>query len=479
MQNKKIKSIRKTKKDFVIYVDTDSVASDSVIRTDLYGEMKICDLFCELENLFDYTVNSVVDKTGRKFIFPDNLRMPYFDEKNKNVKFGYIEYIERHLVEKNIYNITTVSGKSIEITEDHSLMVYRDEKLIEVNPFEIISTDLLVTIKNDELDYELECIRECNFSGMKKQEMYDVGMVDTPHTFFANDILVHNSIFCSCLPLVKKQSPDIDTENDDEMIPRILEYAKEVQNYINEFYNVMAKRMFNIENHRFDIKQEVIAKTSIWIAKKRYCQYIINEGGVAVDGEEPEIKGLDVVRTSFPVMFRKFMKEFIKDILKKKPKEEIVEKFLNFKKKFNTYPIIEIAKNTSVKFKSKDKNKDYNPKTRQPFNYVKGTPAQAKAALFYNDFLKKFELDKKVEPILHGQKIKWVYVKQNEFGIDSMAMKADDTDPEEIMEFLEKYVDRNAMFEQELKSKLEDFYNVLGWELPSDSFVSINKFFDF
>lgn len=286
-----------------------------------------------------------------------------------------------------------------------------------------------------------------------------------------------DSIFCSALPLIQQKYKDVDIDDDKQMTPKILEVTKEVQQYVNDFYDIMAKKMFNIENHRFDIKQEVVAKTSMWLAKKRYCQFIINNGGVEVD--ELEVKGLDVVRTSFPIKFKIFMQEFIQDILRKQPKERVIEKLCEFKKNFNSYPIIEIAKNTSVKFLSADNKHDYNPKDRTPFNFVKGTPAQVKAALYYNDFLKKFELNTTVEPILHGQKIKWVYLKQNEYGIECMALKADDTDPEEILDFINQYIDRNAMFEQELKGKLKDFYDVLGWDFPSDSFGSSSKFFNF
>jgi hypothetical protein len=327
------------------------------------------------------------------------------------------------------------------------------------------------------MNYKFEKVKRITSLGVVEEHMYDIGMVDTPHTFFANDILVHNSIFCSALPIIKKDFDGIDIEDDKEMIPKILSVTKKVQSYINEFYDIMAKRMFNLDSHRFDIKQEVIAKTSIWIVKKRYCQFIINNGGVEVN--ELEVKGLDVVRTSFPIKFRVFMKEFIEDVLHKKPKDYVVDKLCTFKTEFNSYSVIDIAKNTSVRFISTDKKKNYDPDSREPFNSVKGAPAQVKAALYYNDFLKKFNLESSVEPISNGQKIKWIYLKQNEFGVDCMAMKADGTDPDEVMDFINKYVDRNAMFEQELKSKLKDFYDVLDWEFPSDSFHSANKFFDF
>lgn len=474
--NKKIKRIKEKCHDFVIYCDTDSVAGNSIVMTDKFGKKSLNELFEILVN--DNNNEYISDITGREFVFPYQLKLPFYSNEDKRIQYGEVDYIEKHRVKKELFEITTESGKKIVVTDDHSIMVDRDDKLVEIKANELKKDDTLICMLGEcDLTYIKEKIKTIKSLGVCDEIMYDVGMVDTPNTFFANDILVHNSIFCSALPLIQQKYKDVDIDDDKQMTPKILEVTKEVQQYVNDFYDIMAKKMFNIENHRFDIKQEVVAKTSMWLAKKRYCQFIINNGGVEVD--ELEVKGLDVVRTSFPIKFKIFMQEFIQDILRKQPKERVIEKLCEFKKNFNSYPIIEIAKNTSVKFLSADNKHDYNPKDRTPFNFVKGTPAQVKAALYYNDFLKKFELNTTVEPILHGQKIKWVYLKQNEYGIECMALKADDTDPEEILDFINQYIDRNAMFEQELKGKLKDFYDVLGWDFPSDSFGSSSKFFNF
>jgi DNA polymerase elongation subunit (family B) len=286
-----------------------------------------------------------------------------------------------------------------------------------------------------------------------------------------------DSCFASALPIIKKNMPDIDLNDEKAMTEAILKVTGDVQSFVNKFYDVMAKRYFNIEKHRFDAKQEVIAKTSFWLAKKRYAQFIINKAGIECD--EMEVKGIDVVRTSFPIRFRKFMQKFLDDMLRKLPKDQIDASILEFKDKMSTYPVIEIAKNTSVKFKSQNGDNDYNPKTRHPFQFMDGTPAQAKAALAYNDLLKTWKLDKDVPEIFHGQKIKWVYLKQNQYGIEGIAMKADGTDPDRIMEFIEQYVDRNAMYEQELRGKLLDFYNVLNWSYPNETDVKLEEFFSF
>ena len=44
---------------------------------------------------------------------------------------------------------------------------------------------------------------------------------------------------------------------------------------------------------------------------------------------------------------------------------------------------------------------------------------------------------------------------------------------------LEKFADKRAMYNYELKDKLGDFYNVLSWEYPTETAVKCATFFEF
>ena len=56
--------------------------------------------------------------------------------------------------------------------------------------------------------------------------------------------------------------------------------------------------------------------------------------------------------------------------------------------------------------------------------------------------------------------------------LNALAMKGDGNDPDEILDIINQYVDRKKMFEQELKSKLVDFYDVFKWTFPNPSMVT-------
>ena len=114
------------------------------------------------------------------------------------------------------------------------------------------------------------------------------------------------------------------------MTNKILEIASEVQQYLNNSYDLFAKKFCNIDEHRFEIKQELIAKSGLFVTKKRYGMKIINDNGVKVN--KLHVKGLDIVRSSFPAAFKECLTKVLEDILAGVPMLKINEFILNFKK---------------------------------------------------------------------------------------------------------------------------------------------------
>ena len=112
-------------------------------------------------------------------------------------------------------------------------------------------------------------------------------------------------------------------------------------------FNLTEKR-FGDKTHTFDAKQEVISKTSFWLAKKRYAQWIIHKEGSLLKEPELEVKGIDMVRTSFPLAFRAFMKTFLEKILTDCPQKEMDEMILAFKAKVPSLDVIDLAKFATV-----------------------------------------------------------------------------------------------------------------------------------
>jgi DNA polymerase elongation subunit (family B) len=170
-----------------------------------------------------------------------------------------------------------------------------------------------------------------------------------------------------------------------------------------------------------------------------------------------DVKGLDVVRSSFPKAFQEYMSGMLKDILMGKDNEYVDTKLLAFKASMINLPVNKIAKGGAIKELSKYDNGKWRKDSGLAIaNFEKGTPAHVK----------------------DGDKVKWVYLRQNPLGLDTVAFK-DYNDPKEIMDFVEQYVDRDMIFKAELENKLDDFYKALKWEKASTETQTAKKFFTF
>jgi len=282
-----------------------------------------------------------------------------------------------------------------------------------------------------------------------------------------------DSVFFSAVPLMDKRYPNWKDEEQDTIAGYVDVIAGEMQDYLNDFYDILSKKVFNVDKdkHRLEIKKEFVAKAGLWIAKKRYAQWIIMNNGVPMD--KLDVKGLDVKRSSFPKAFQDIMAEVLISILRGETEEQISDKVLAFKKSMVGLDVKNIAKNSAVKELTK-----YMGKKRQLFEVMKGTPAHVKAAIAYNDCLKHFNTPFKYEPMRNGDKIKWVYLKNNPLGLDGLGFTGY-SDPPEIEEFIQTYVDHNKIFERELKGKLQDFFDAIGWGDVVSEQRTAEKFFSF
>jgi len=280
-----------------------------------------------------------------------------------------------------------------------------------------------------------------------------------------------DSVFYSAIPLVKKDFPNADLTDDKFMTEKILETAGIVQDYINKSYDLFAKKFLNIDEHRFDIKQECVAKSAFWVTKKRYGQWIINDGGIVCD--RLDVKGLDIVRSSFPPAMRKLMTGVLKDILGSVDKDSIDEDILKFKKEMKKTDIQDISLPTGVRKLTKFKAPT--PRGAVFTTMRKGTPVHVKAAWIYNDLLKYWGLNN-FEKIKSSEKIKWVYLKPNTMNVKQIGFKGYD-DPKEIMDFIKENIDYDKLFERALEKKIRMFYEALNWDMPVDKINTLERFF--
>ena len=267
----------------------------------------------------------------------------------------------------------------------------------------------------------------------------------------------------------------------EEKIDITYKTSQVVEKYINESWDGFCKHFLNSDNHFLNIKQEYVSESGLWIAKKRYAQKIISEKGVLIsqmtNGAKEwklDVKGMDVVRSNFPKAFREFMSGVLIDILNISEKKKIDDKVLAFREDMKQKPMFDIMFPTGVKELKKYKTKK--AKGQMFGDRVKGTPVHAKSALNYNDLMEYYKVTAS-QPITDGEKIKWTYLKNNPFGLESCAVKGFE-DPEEILKFITQYIDYEKIFTASLENKLGDFYSALNWgSIPKND--NMSDFFSF
>lgn len=167
------------------------------------------------------------------------------------------------------------------------------------------------------MKYELDEIEICEPSGEYKDEyVYDIEMNDDTHTFIANDILVHNSLYLCYNPLLKsiKGYEKMTVEQKRDIIERINTEFMDEHNgkFIDNFY----KERFGKSVHKFEM--ETINRSGCWLeVKKRYAQLLLWKDGRKFDADDMplKVKGLEMVKASYPSMARTILKDLTRYLL--------------------------------------------------------------------------------------------------------------------------------------------------------------------
>ena len=291
-------------------------------------------------------------------------------------------------------------------------------------------------------------------------------------------------------PLLRHRFPNFDEMSDKEKDTELEKIALEYQDIITKHYDNVAKDVFNINQfkwfdkpHWLEMKTECVIRSAYFRATRRYAQWITKQEGIETD--KLDIKGLEFQKANFPPLLGEFFNNALVDVLKGAKQDEIDIRVKEFKKQIldGTIPLTKLGNPTSVKQINKHQGKPARAgeifsklnDVKNKANKKLGCPAAVKAAIRYNDLLRFWKLDTKHSLISQGDKIKWVYLKNNPYQIEEIAFLDYDM-PEKISTFIEQYADRKKIFESILLNKLEGFYSDMEWTLNLNPYI--NQFFD-
>ena len=297
-----------------------------------------------------------------------------------------------------------------------------------------------------------------------KDDINYCAYVDTDSNYFnAEPILLH--LF-----------PNFEDLPDKEKDSKLEQVALAYQDIITDDYKRLAEECFNIpaKKSRLEMKTECVIRSAYFRATRRYAQWITKQEGI--EKETLDIKGLEFMKANFPPLLGDFFNDILRQVLKGESHQNILSQIKSFKEKIlsNEIPITELGNPTAVKklYKYKGLKQAGNLFT----SIEKGAPAPVRAAIKYNDLITAWGLDKKHNYITNADKVKWIYLAENPYKIESLAFMPSDL-PKKVKQFLENYADRKKVFDSILLNKLEGFFHDLEWKLNLNP--HLNKFSSF
>lgn len=306
-------------------------------------------------------------------------------------------------------------------------------------------------------------VEDSNFTvedlGIVEMDVYDIEVDDT-HSFFANNILVHNSSYVQMDIFVQKFCKGMDAH-------QIVDYLENfvvniLQKEINSKLSKLVLSMGGQKSY-MDQKLECIGPACVQISKKRYAFDILYSEGVRYDKPKMKVMGMEIVRSSTPSAIKEQLKKGVKMVLEKD--ESTLQTYIGeVKNSFMNLPYTEIAfpRGCNGLITYSDASTIYKG----------GCPKHVRAALLYNHYLKKMGLEAKYPLIGEGDKIRFIALKKpNPFHEDVIGFPVKIPD-----EFgLDAYINYDEQFQKAFMAPLEAVLGAVKWS--AEPKVNLEDFF--
>jgi Intein splicing domain len=438
----------------IIYGDTDSVAGDSVIET-ANGPMDVESLFLSgnffwMEGDKEYSSNNTIS-------------IAHPNSNCSDINFVNYNYVYRHKVSKGRYKITTTDGQSVIVTEDHSVMIMVDGKLIEKKPHEISPGDCVFSIRviyPVDKTIKVTTVQKVEkLSDFEDEYVYDIGVNDADPYFFANGVLVHNSCYFSAWPIIKG---DVEQKRMEWSKDICVQLYDNIADQVNDSFPAFMERACHCPRHMGELirgGRELVAEKGLYIKKKRYAVLIYDLEGKRLDydGRPGKVKamGLDLKRADTPKVVQEFLSDILLKVLTGTGKEEIYDQVREFKLSFANKPAWE--KGTPKRVNNLTKYTQEEQKLGRA-----NMPGHVRAAMNWNR-LRQMHGDNYSMSIVDGMKTIVCKLKDNPLGLTSVGYPTDETHIPEWFKSLP--FDDDLMEITIVDQKVENLLGVLGWNI--------------
>lgn len=309
-----------------------------------------------------------------------------------------------------------------------------------------------------ETNYKIENIASVEqLPDFEDEYVYDIEVDDT-HMFFANDMLVHNSIYVEFGRVIKWC--DVPKERQTKFVVDLWNYA--VGPYMENNYDQYAKD-YNCDKNLQKLELEKIADTTILFAKKRYAMAESwKEPGIYLKPMEKVIhKGTEIVKGTTPSYARECLIDFVAFVLawyqnneEQISYESLIAKLKKYKESFMVKAPEEISIGQGIgdyeKFILDDKKN---------LTVAMHCPIHVKAAAVANLILNKPKNKKykaKYQQIKTADKVKWYYTKDKDYDVFGFL-------PGKFPGEYALEIDREIQFEKTILSFCNKIIEILGY----------------
>lgn len=266
----------------------------------------------------------------------------------------------------------------------------------------------------------------------------------------------------------------------------LVEAANAIADSVNDSFPAFMRSAFNCQDGFDDLikaNRELVCRTGVIQAKKKYMMAVVDKEGKRIkQGSEEELKtmGSDIKLSSTPELIRGMLTDVVMGILNERPKPEIDAIVIDFRKTMGTKAETQINPldlATVVSVNNLDEAWTlWDRLERRGLGKVK-IPPNARSAINYNHMIDVFQ-SRDEQPIKSGDKIKTVWLLENEYGFTNIAFTSEtDVLPSWFTRNFE--VNRKLMEQKLVDNKLELIFVPMKWEVPTFQTEIINNLLDF
>lgn len=172
-------------------------------------------------------------------------------------------------------------------------------------------------------------IKRCECVGNFDNEyVYDIGIKDN-HNFFANNILIHNSVYTRLSsPEFKEKYPNFEYNREN-----VSKFYHIVAKQVDSSYAEYVKKVFHVpEDNSKIIKAdlEIVGEKALFCSKKRYAICIYEKDNLFIK-DKLKIMGLQIKKSDTPKIVRDVMKKMMEALLIEKNNNKVVQILKDFK----------------------------------------------------------------------------------------------------------------------------------------------------